>query len=78
MKVAIKYRVSRYIRLTSLSPELLEQVDNKTIAFNAAAEVSYLAENEQVMLCEAIEREEMPPNPTQAQYLKQYSQREAL
>ena len=69
-----KDQIRRYIRLTSLVPDLLNRVDNKTIAFNAAVEVSYLTEPEQIMLCDAIEREECTPNLSQAKRLKQYSQ----
>ena len=60
--------------MTSLVPDLLNRVDNKTIAFNAAVEVSYLTEPEQKMLCDAIEREECTPNLKQARRLKQFSQ----
>lgn len=67
-------QISRYIRLTNLIPDLLNRVDNKTIAFNAAVEVSYLTEPEQKMLCDAIEREECTPNLKQARRLKQFSQ----
>ena len=67
-------QISRYIRLTSLVPDLLNRVDNKTIAFNATVEVSYLTEPEQKMLCDAIEREECTPNLKQARRLKQFSQ----
>lgn len=66
--------IQRYIRLTNLVPDLLDRVDNKTMAFNAAVEVSYLTEPEQLMLCDAIEREECTPNLSQAKRLKQYSQ----
>jgi len=66
--------IHRYIRLASLVPDLLNRVDNKTIAFNAAVEVSYLTEPEQKMLCDAIEREECTPNLKQARRLKQFSQ----
>lgn len=69
-----KDQIRRYIRLTSLVPDLLNRVDNKTIAFNAAVEVSYLTEPEQKMLCDAIEREECTPNLKQARRLKQFSQ----
>lgn len=69
-----KDQIRRYIRLTSLVPDLLNRVDNKTIAFNAAVEVSYLTEPEQLMLCDAIEREECTPNLSQTKRLKQYSQ----
>ena len=67
-------QISRYIRLTYLVPDLLDHVDNKTMAFNAAVEISYLTEPEQKMLCEAIEREECTPNLNQARRLKQFSQ----
>ena len=67
-------QVQRYVRLTYLIPDLLDRVDNKTMAFNAAVEVSYLTEPEQLMLCDAIEREECTPNLSQAKRLKQYSQ----
>ena len=69
-----KNQIFRYIRLTYLVPDLLDRVDNKTMAFNAAVEVSYLTELEQLMLCDAIEREECTPNLSQAKRLKQYSQ----
>ena len=67
-------QISRFIRLTNLVPNLLDRVDNKTMSFNAAVEVSYLTEPEQLMLCDAIEREECTPNLSQAKRLKQYSQ----
>lgn len=67
-------QVQRYVRLTYLVPDLLDRVDNKTMAFNAAVEVSYLTEPEQLMLCDVIEREECTPNLSQAKRLKQYSQ----
>lgn len=69
-----KNQIFRYIRLTNLVPDLLNRVDNKTIAFNAAVEVSYLTVTEQKMLCDAIEREECTPNLKQARRLKQFSQ----
>ena len=69
-----KNQIFRYIRLTHLVPDLLDRVDNKTMAFNAAVEVSYLTEMEQLMLCDAIEREECTPNLSQAKRIKQYSQ----
>ena len=67
-------QIHRYIRLTNLVPSLLERVDSKTIAFNAAVEASYLTVTEQKMLCDAIEREECTPNLKQARRLKQFSQ----
>lgn len=42
--------IRRYIRLTYLIPELLEQVDNKRIAFRPAVELSYLSEKNQYVV----------------------------
>lgn len=67
-------QIARFIRLTNLEPELLDRVDNKTIAVNAAVEVSFLKENEQLMLIDAIARQEATPTLNQAQRLKKYSQ----
>lgn len=69
-----KDQIRRYIRLTNLSPQLLDMVDNKTMAFNAAVEVSYLTEAEQKMLWDVVERDECSPSLSQAGRLKQYSQ----
>lgn len=66
-------QVQRFIRLTNLNPNLLDRVDNKTIAVNAAVEVSFLSESEQVMLVDAIARQEATPTLNQAQRLKKYS-----
>lgn len=68
-----KNQISRFIRLTKLNPELLDRVDNKTIAVNAAVEVSFLSESEQSMLIDAIARQEATPTLNQAQRLKKYS-----
>ena len=46
--------VQRFIRLTSLIPELLDMVDEKKIAFNPAVELSYLDESQQRDFLEAI------------------------
>ena len=67
-------QIQRYIRITNLEPQLLEMVDNKTMAFNSAVEVSYLPETEQAKLHEALERNECSPSLSQAQRLKKYSQ----
>lgn len=40
-------QIRRYIRLTNLIDPILEMVDNKQIAFNAAVELSYLGSKEQ-------------------------------
>lgn len=66
-------QISRYIRLTELSKDLLEMVDEKTMSFNAGVEVSYLKQEEQAQLYEVMEYEECSPSLSQAQRLKKCS-----
>ena len=66
--------VQRYIRLTHLIPDILEMVDDKNIAFNAAVEISYLSEREQELLQDNMEVNECSPSLSQAKRLKKYSQ----
>lgn len=71
-------QIQRYIRLTALAPELLDMVDNKKIAFTPAVELSYLSESEQRLLLDAMDSEQATPSISQAQRLKQLSQRGKL
>ena len=66
-------QVQRYIRLTRLIPELLSMVDEKKIAFNPAVELSFLKDNEQADLLEAMDMEQATPSLSQAQRLKKFS-----
>ena len=63
-------QIQRYIRLTELIPQLLQMVDEKRIAFNPAVELSYLPEEQQVILLSAMEAEQATPSLSQAQKLK--------
>lgn len=67
-------QVQRYIRLTNLSPTLLDMVDNKTISFNPAVELSYLKPEEQKDFLEAMEYGQAAPSLSQAQRIKKFSQ----
>ena len=67
-------QISRYIRLTELTPSLIEMVDEKQIAFNPAVELSYLAENEQQDLYNTMQSEDCTPSLAQAQRMKKLSQ----
>ncbi len=51
-------QVFRYIRLTELTPELLEMVDEGRIAFRPAVDLSYLREEEMRDLVETIDSED--------------------
>ena len=66
-------QVQRYIRLTHLIPEILSMVDEKKIAFNPAVELSYLKDEEQADLLEAMDMEQATPSLSQAQRLKKFS-----
>ena len=71
-------QVQRYIRLTELIPPLLDMVDERRIAFNPAYELSFLTKDEQQLLLNAMDSEEATPSLSQAQRLKQFSQRGEL
>ena len=71
-------QVMRYIRLTELIPPLLDMVDERKIAFNPAYELSFLTKDEQTMLLDAMDSEQATPSLSQAQRLKQFSQRGEL
>ena len=69
-----KTQIQRFIRLTSLIPELLDMVDEKKIAFNPAVELSYLDESQQRDFLEAMEDTQNAPSLSQAQQLKKMAQ----
>ncbi len=59
-------QVRRYIRLTYLVPELLEMVDEGRIKMSPAVEISYLDEDCQRDLVDAIDEEDCTPSHAQA------------
>ena len=67
-------QVFRYIRLTYLIPELLEQVDLKRISFRPAVELSYLSEDNQYVVLNKLEYDEVSPSLSQAIVLKKMQQ----
>lgn len=69
-----KNQIFRYIRLTNLIDPLLEMVDNKQIAMNAAVELSYLGSKEQSEVIKVIEQEAASPSIAQAAKMRQFSQ----
>ena len=71
-------QIQRYIRLTELTPALLEMVDEKLMSFRPAVEVSYLTKEEQEQLVESINLNECTPSLAQALRLKQFSQDDQL
>lgn len=81
-----KSQIQRYIRLTYLIPELLKFVDNHylkdkenmTMALAPAIEISYLSNNEQDMLLEAMETSLATPSTPQSKRLREESEKGTL
>ena len=67
-------QIHRYIRLTELTPEFLTLVDDGRISLTPAVEISYLSQEEQYALLEAIQSEDRTPSLSQAQQLRKLSQ----
>jgi len=65
-----KNQISRYVRLTELVDKLLDMVDNKSIAMNAAVELSYLGSKAQNEVLEVIESEDTAPSIAQAKKMR--------
>lgn len=69
-----RMEITSYIRLTNLIDPLLEMVDEKKIALNAAVELSYLGSKEQAEVLNSIEKEEASPSIAQAAKMRRFSQ----
>ena len=69
-----KDQIRRFIRLTELVPEILQMVDERQIAFLTAVEISYLTEEQQYTLLEAMEYNDATPSLAQAIKMKKFMQ----
>lgn len=69
-----KNQIFRYIRLTELVPEILQMVDDRQIAFRPAVEISYLTEEQQYTLLEAMSYNDATPSLAQAIKMKKFMQ----
>ena len=69
-----KNQIFRYIRLTELVPEILQMVDDRQIAFRPAVEISYLSEEQQYTLLEAMQYSDATPSLAQAIKMKKFMQ----
>mgnify|MGYP000825932737 CR=1 FL=1 len=67
-------QVRRFIRLTELVPEILQMVDERQIAFRPAVEISYLTEEQQYTLLEAMSYNDATPSLAQAIKMKKFMQ----
>ncbi|NBJ04244.1 ParB/RepB/Spo0J family partition protein [Lachnospiraceae bacterium] len=67
-------QIRRFIRLTELVPEILQMVDERQIAFRPAVEISYLSEEQQYTLLEAMGYNDATPSLAQAIKMKKFMQ----
>ena len=65
-------QIRRYIRLTNLVPELLEMVDEGRIKMRPVVEISYLDEDAQRDLVDAIDLEECTPSHAQTIKMRKF------
>ena len=66
-------QVKRYIRLTHLVRPILDMVDQNSFALNAAVEISYLPEEHQNALLEAMDYAQVSPSLAQARRIRAFS-----
>ena len=71
-------KVFRYIRLTHLIPELLQKVDEGGIALSPAVELSYLSEEQQKILLDAMRLNDCTPSHAQSIRMKKAAQQGTL
>ena len=69
-----KDQIRRFIRLTELVPEILQMVDDRQIAFRPAVEISYLTEEQQFTLLDAMRYNDATPSLAQAIKMKKFMQ----
>ena len=67
-------QVQRYIKITDLIPEILEKVDDGTMGFTPAVQLSYLNMKEQREILEAMDYTQCTPSLSQAQRMKKMSE----
>lgn len=70
--------IQRFIRLNNLVPDLQKKVDDGSLKFNPAVELSYLSPTEQNDFLDYIESQSCSPSLSQAQKLKTASKDGAL
>ena len=73
-----KDKVQRFIRLTHLIPELLALVDEGRMKMLPAVEASYLSQEEQAWLFDAMGAQACTPSHAQAVKMKRYSKEGSL
>lgn len=67
-------QVRRYIKITELIPALLDKVDDGTMGFTPAVQLSYLKKKEQQEIMNAIDSTQCTPSLSQAIRMKKLSE----
>lgn len=67
-------QVQRYIKITELIPALLDKVDDGTMEFTPAVQLSYLKKKEQQEIMNAIDSTQCTPSLSQAIRMKKLSE----
>lgn len=67
-------QVQRYIKITELIPALLDKVDDGTMGFTPAVQLSYLKKKEQQEIMNAIDSTQCTPSLSQAIRMKKLSE----
>ena len=71
-------QIARFIRLTHLISPILDMVDQNSFALNAAVEISYIPEEHQNALLEAMDYAQVSPSLAQARRIRAFSDSEKL
>lgn len=71
-------QVQRFIRLNSLSPALMDMVDDGKLALTPAVEISYLDKADQEIVQQILERDQVSPSLSQAQKLRKLSDEDKI
>ena len=67
-------QVQRYIKITELIPEMLEKVDDGSMGFTPAVQLSFLKKKEQKEMLDAMEFAQCTPSLSQALRIKKLSE----
>jgi len=71
-------QIRKYIRLTELTPQILDMVDEGKIAMRPAVEMSYLPKEHQEILLEEMVAEDKTPSHVQAMKMRKFSEEDRL
>lgn len=66
-------QIQRFVRLNNLVPEIMALVDEGKIGMTPAVELSYIPQEQQALVMEAIDSEQATPSLSQAQRLRKMS-----